>query len=70
MRVIFPRAAGKYKALRRIADYNLKFIEYTGYLIHKINAAIDFECFCDAVAVKTLKFVNFLIPLTTVPDYL
>ncbi|KLU16022.1 hypothetical protein AAY47_07850 [Xenorhabdus griffiniae] len=28
MRVIFPRAAGKYKASRRLADCNLKFIEY------------------------------------------
>ncbi|PHM73755.1 hypothetical protein Xkoz_01582 [Xenorhabdus kozodoii] len=33
MRVIFPRAAGKYKALLRFADYNLKFIEYKIYFL-------------------------------------
>ncbi len=32
MRVIFPRTAGKYKASRRLADCNLKFIEYSSVI--------------------------------------
>ncbi|KLU15718.1 hypothetical protein AFK69_16370 [Xenorhabdus sp. GDc328] len=39
MRAIFPRAEGKYKASRRLAGCNLKFIEYK-WIFLEINNGI------------------------------